>query len=282
MYHLLPNLSAVKRAVRAILRYRNPTYAHLILATARQPRYTPGTFAFPFGRMHYVDGLSLCGNYFELFIQREYDFICSHQSPLVLDCGANIGLSMVAFRQRYPQSRIVGFEADPAIATTLRTNVENLNLLHGVEVIQMAVWNQQGTVSFVADGADAGRIGEEQPAAQQISAVRLSDYITETIDLLKLDIEGAEYVVLQDLCDTGKVDKIQRIICEFHGWSPVAKKTGSLLEALSQVGMVCTFTYARSAPDLPGTLEPTPFPSVRDGKYLLRMYAWRPKEQSNL
>jgi FkbM family methyltransferase len=274
MKFLRPHRTTIKQITRAIVKDRSPTYARLIAAVAQQPRYTPGSFSFPFGTVQYVDGASLRGQYFELFMQREYDFVCAHTTPRIFDCGANVGLSVIAFKQRYPHSHITAFEADPTIAATLRTNLENLNLMAGVTVVQAAVWNQQGVVSFAADGADAGRISD-QPDARAVPAVRLADYITDTVDMLKLDIEGAEYTVLQDLCDTGAIAHVQRIICEFHGWAPVAGQTGRLLEALHQAGFATTFTYARSAPDLPGAPEPTPFPAVQDGKYLLRMYAWK-------
>jgi FkbM family methyltransferase len=273
MKSLRSHRTTIRQITRAIVKDRSTTYARLIAAVAQQPRYTPGSFSFPFGPVQYVDGASLRGQYFELFMQREYDFICAHTTPRIFDCGANVGLSVIAFKQRYPHSHITAFEADPTIAATLRTNIENLNLA-GVTVVQAAVWNQTGDVSFAADGADAGRISD-QPDACSVPAVRLADYITETVDMLKLDIEGAEYAVLQDLCDTGTIAHVQRIICEFHGWGPVAGQMGRLLDALQQTGFAMTFTYARSAPDLPGAAEPTPFPVVRDGKYLLRMYAWK-------
>ena len=81
------------------------TFARLSWNVRRQPRYTDGHFQFPFGDLRYVDALVLKYQYREIFIQRGYDFACSHDSPLILDCGGNIGLSVVWFKQRYPQSR---------------------------------------------------------------------------------------------------------------------------------------------------------------------------------
>lgn len=277
MRSLRSHQTTIKQITRAILKDRSPTYARLIATVAQQPRYTPGSFSFPFGTVQYVDGASLCGQYLELFVQREYDFVCTHTAPRIFDCGANVGMSVIAFKQRYPHSHITAFEADPTIAATLRTNLENLNLMAGVTVVQAAVWDRQGNVSFAANRADSGRISD-QTDAFSVPSVRLTDYITEPVDLLKLDIEGAEYAVLHDLCNTGKIAHVQRIICEFHGWSSINNQTGRVLDALSQAGFMLTFTYARSASDLPGNAEPTPFPSVRDGKYLLRVYAWKPEE----
>ena len=99
------------------------TFARLSWNVRRQPRYTDGHFQFPFGDLRYVDALVLKYQYREIFIGRGYDFACSHDSPLILDCGGNIGLSVVWFKQRYPKSRVMVFEADPSIAEVLKSNM---------------------------------------------------------------------------------------------------------------------------------------------------------------
>jgi FkbM family methyltransferase len=180
---------------------------------------------------------------------------------------------VVWFKQRYPNSRVTVFEADPSIAEVLASNMAVLKM-KDVEIVQAAVWNQTGTVSFAADGADAGQIND-RAGHREVRSVRLADFIMEPVDLLKLDIEGAEYSVVSDLYGTGKLHLVNRLICEIHSRPEERYQIAALLSALVQDGFKISFNHARSAPDLRGDAEPTPFPSVPDGKCLLHLYAWR-------
>jgi FkbM family methyltransferase len=250
------------------------TLARLSWIARRQPRYTAGHFQFSFGDLRYRDALVLKYQYREIFVERDYDFVCSHDAPVILDCGGHIGLSVIWFKQRYPQSRVTVFEADPTTAEVLASNT-NVVKLKDVEIIQAAVWNQSGIVSFANDGADAGRI-DNRAGQQEVRSVRLADFIREPVDLLKLDIEGAEYSVVSDLSESGKIQLVRRLICEIHSRPEDRDQIAALLSALVQSGFKISFNHARSAPDLRGDAEPTPFVAVPDGKCLLHLYAWRP------
>lgn len=262
-----------RQALRALVQTKSLSYARLVWIARRQPRYTPGTLRFPFGPLRYVDAASLRSQYLEIFLQREYDFATSEAMPLIFDCGGNVGLSALRFKQCYPHSRVIVFEADPAIAAVLQANITMLGLQQ-VTVVCAAVWDKIGSVLFAADQADGGHI-TQQSAGQQVPSIRLADYINQPVHLLKLDIEGAEYDVLHDLCHSGQISLVQKLICEFHGSAENRHRLGAVLASLQQQGFRTTFTYARSAPDMPGLPEPTPFVALRDGKYLLRMYAWQ-------
>ena len=248
------------------------TYARLKRHVGAVARYTPGTFEFPFGRIRYVDGLSLQFQYLETFVQRGYDFEAGRADPVILDGGGNVGLSVARFKMQYPRSRVTVFEADPALAALLRENVEAM-ALEGVRVVGAAAWDRPGRVGFAPDGADSGRVTPRGP--QRVEAVRLADFVCEPVDLLKLDVEGAEWTVVRDLCETGKIARIQRIIMEIHGRE--REDTARLLEAMTRHGFCFTLNHARCAPDLVGPAQPTPFPAAQDGKYLLHVYAWRPE-----
>lgn len=238
------------------------------------PRHRPGEFRFPFGTVAYVDALTLHAQYVEIFVQLGYDFRCPSESPLILDCGCNIGLATIWFKQRYPRSRVVAFEADPTVAEVLRSNVARLNLTD-VEVVAAAVWDRDGTAPFASEGADCGRI--DGAGAARVPAVRLADRITGPVDLLKLDVEGAEYDVIRDLCRTGKVRYIDRLICELHvdrqQWDQVA----AALTALAEGGLRLTVGGAFSTSQMPGEDQPSPFLAAPDGKCVLQLYAWRPE-----
>ncbi|MCU1311546.1 MAG: methyltransferase FkbM family [Candidatus Angelobacter sp.] len=247
------------------------TWFRLCRLAESTPRSTPGTFLFSFGALAYTDAQSLRSQFEEIFMQGGYDFQCRSDNPFIIDCGANVGLSVIRSRQMQPNARIIAFEADPAISTTLRSNLSRLGL-SDIEVVNAAVWDGAGTIGFVADGADGGHVSAESGTCI-VPSISLSDYITQTVDLLKLDIEGAEKRALLDLCATGKIRMVDRIICELHGSS--RQDFGELLSTLKENGYRITFSHARSAPDMPGESQQTPFAAVPDGRYLLHLYAWR-------
>jgi FkbM family methyltransferase len=249
------------------------TDTRLAWLAARTPRYREGEFVFPFGRLRYVDALSLRWQYADIFVHRGYHFQCSRPDPVILDCGSNVGLSVIAFKQRYPMARVTAFEADPAISDVLISNLERAGI-RDVEVVKGAAWMHTGSVQFVRDGADSGRIDVDGNVAA-VQAVRLADFVKDRVDLLKLDIEGAEYAVLDDLCQTRKIEHIDKIICEVHGRSGDKERFPSVLKRLVDEGFTFSIGGARSAPDLAGAPEPAPFTFARDGKFLLQLYAWR-------
>ena len=262
------------RPVYSRIRRRGSEDLVLTRLVQTEPRYRAGTFCFSFGTIRYVDNASLRSQYREIFLRREYDFVTNTESPFILDCGGNIGLSVIRFKQQHPNSSITVFEADRQIADVLRMNIECLGLKE-VEIVEAAAWTEQGQLSFLPDGADGGRIGTA-PEAVTVECVRLADRITRPVDLLKMDIEGGEFTVLEDVCQSGKVSLIKRIICEIHGRRHDSNLLGSLLTRLTENGFLLTFNHARTAGDLPGEQVPTPFPAARDGKFLLHLYAWRP------
>lgn len=249
------------------------THLRLLWETKKKPRYVPGEFRFPFGVVQYIDWASLRSQFLEIFVNSHYEFDPGGKSPYIIDCGGNIGLSVIWFKRRYPESRITVFEADPEIAAILNNNIKALDL-GGVQIINAAINDRAGKVGFVSDKADSGRIvfGAGQ---KRIDAVRLTDFITRPVDLLKLDIEGGEYAAFRDLVESGKIRKVKCLICEIHGTPNTRNDLSEILSALARHGFSFTFNHARSAPDLPGEPEPTPFISARDGKFLLHFYAWQ-------
>jgi FkbM family methyltransferase len=248
------------------------TETRLAWLAARTPRYSPGEFRFPFGRLRYVDALSLRYQYVDIFVQRGYDFRCSRADPTILDCGSNVGLSVIAFKRRYPKARITAFEADPTIADVLASNLSTAGA-EDVIVVKAAAWVRPGTVKFTRDGADSGRV--DAGGGQDVQAVRLADFVGERVDMLKLDIEGAEYAVIEDLCESRKIERVDRIVCEFHGRPADKSGFARVLTRLMDAGFTFSVGAARCAPDLAGPVDPTPFAFAHDGKFLAQLYAWR-------
>ena len=59
-----------------------------------------------------------------------------NKGSYVIDCGANIGMSITYFKRLYPKSKIIGFEPDPKIFETLK---KNIRVVDGIE-IRICFW----------------------------------------------------------------------------------------------------------------------------------------------
>ena len=96
----------------------------------------------------------------EIFEEEIYRFEAQSERPIILDCGANVGVSAIYFKRLCPNAHIIAFEADASIAAYLRKNLAQNGIL-GVEVWEKAVWIHDRGIIFEGDGADGGRVRGE-------------------------------------------------------------------------------------------------------------------------
>jgi FkbM family methyltransferase len=177
------------------------------------------------------DGESFVDTFNELFRDQIYQFKPSTSSRLILDCGANMGLSVLYFSKNYPDHQIIAFEPEKMIFDVLQENVETFQLKN-VALHNKAVWTKAETLKFYSDGGMGGRVNEEYSNSKPvlIDAVPLSDFISEEVDFLKLDIEGAEDEVLRHCGDS--LHDVKHIFFEYHN---KVQKRQSLHELLTLV-----------------------------------------------
>ena len=158
--------------------------------------------------------------YGEIFIESSYYFETSKSCPFIIDCGSNIGMSILFFKTLYPNSIITGFEPAADSFTLLRRNVE-ANKLKDVEIHPFAVGEKTAKVSLF-HGEEAGslmtstNIRRAANDPRTVDQVRLSDFIDREVDFLKLDVEGAESGVIADLLASGRIRDIAKMAIEFH------------------------------------------------------------------
>ncbi|HQD92845.1 MAG TPA: FkbM family methyltransferase [Bacilli bacterium] len=168
----------------------------------------------------------------EIFVDEIYNFEPKTNKPLIYDCGANIGISVLYFKQLFPKAKIKAFEADQIIVDILKNNLLK-NGINDVEIINKAVWINNNGVEFGSDGADGGSVILSNNKTQ-IESIRLKDLLEkeEKIDLLKIDVEGAEYDVLLDCKDN--LDNIDNLFVEYHSWNNTSQKLSKILEVLEE------------------------------------------------
>jgi FkbM family methyltransferase len=175
----------------------------------------------------YIHGLN------ELFLDETYRFNSDKKSPLIIDCGANIGLSIIYFKRLYPESRIIAFEADRSITDILISNLNNFGI-NDVEIESKAVWTANTTLSFKSDGAVGGQIADDAEDTIKVDAIRLKDYLSSEVDFLKIDIEGVEYEVLKDCEDS--LTNVKNIFIEYHSFLKNEQKLDEILLILKKAG----------------------------------------------
>jgi FkbM family methyltransferase len=178
-----------------------------------------------------VDAASFLGQFREIFVDQSYKFISNNESPVIFDCGANIGISCLYFKSIYPKSKITAFEADGVITQTLKSNLERNNIFD-VNIIEAAVWVNNSGIQFSVEGADGGSI-QGSSNMQKVRSIRLKDYIDNCatiIDLLKIDIEGAEGDVILDCNQSLK--KVNNIFIEYHSWNHSNQYLSNILKIL--------------------------------------------------
>jgi FkbM family methyltransferase len=169
----------------------------------------------------YFDRPTLVHLYREIFVLGTYYFTTGNREPVILDCGANIGIATLFFKSLFPAATILCFEPDPASFKLLKKNVCR-NALKNVTLYNLALWDTNSQVQFFTDSANPGSLHMSTNAHRldgvgiSVPGRRLSDFITGAVDLLKLDVEGAEMRVLEELACSGKIDSIRQMVVEYH------------------------------------------------------------------
>lgn len=173
----------------------------------------------------------------EIFINEIYKTAFPPDSrPVIIDCGANIGLSVIYFKTQYPNCTVTAFEPDPMNHDLLLKNIKSMKL-ENVIVRKEAVWVKDATLNFHSEGSTASRLEEEMDKNKEdqtvpVKAIRLNDLIHSKVDMLKVDIEGAEYEVLKDI--ENKLHYIEILFLEYHGTFKQNNRLTEMLDILTR------------------------------------------------
>jgi FkbM family methyltransferase len=206
------------------------------LRIANLPRFTGTDINFLNKKIRIVDIASFNFIKKEIFDQQIYKFqATATEEPYIIDCGANIGLSIIYFKQLYPNAEIVGFEPDDKVFRALEQNIKSFNFSN-VQLIQKACWNEETTLKFYSEGADGGRVAKDFDTDQiiDVQTIRLIKFLNRKVDFLKIDIEGAETKVLEDCTDL--LCNVEKIFVEYHSYLGVEQSLEQLLRILKNAG----------------------------------------------
>ena len=243
---------------------------HLKRASESTPR--PTTFQFPWGEFKCIDLGQVRAQFDEIFIRKEYAFKTDTAQPVIVDCGGNVGMSAVWFKQNYPDSKLTIYEPDPKLADCIEANLAAAKL-GGFTLQRKAVWVKSGQIGFDLAGNDSGKIKAD--ASRQVEAVDLAEQLPAVTDLLKMDIEGAEYPVINHLCQTGAIQRVKNLVCEFHILRGHDRDFLETTKKLMDSGMQVAMNGAIAGPWLGKASEESPFAVIGRNHVLVEVYAWR-------
>jgi len=138
----------------------------------------------------------------EIILDGEYQIPDGMSPSTILDLGSNTGISVTYFKTRFPDAQIVVVEPDPKVLPLLQINVGGLP---DVIVKPVAVSTSSGTSRFHsarsswASSLDPpeGEVSEEIEVPTATVADVLAQGGLERVDLVKIDVEGAEWPLLE-------------------------------------------------------------------------------------
>ena len=189
---------------------------------ARRSSGSTGVWAGWRRRLAIRNGSSDIDVFHQHFARNEIlDIPFGKDAATVIDLGANVGVSVEAFRRLFPRARIIAVELEKQNASICAAN-------HGadkqVTVLTGAIWSKPGRVGIndVGEGAWAYRAGEtDSQSPDSVPAYTYREILDmhglQYVDVMKMDIEGAEADVLesawQDIFGSTMIS-----IIEVHDW----------------------------------------------------------------
>jgi FkbM family methyltransferase len=159
----------------------------------------------------------------QIFIHREYDFDVTRSPRTIVDAGANIGLAAIYFASRFPEARIVAIEPEQSNFELLRRNVSPYA---NIAPVHAALWGENESISlvdpalgksgFMTQAAGNGEsFGDILHAVPGMTVERvMREHGMAHLDILKIDIEGAEREVFRD--PSPWLERVDALIVELH------------------------------------------------------------------
>lgn len=176
----------------------------------------------------------------QIFAEREYAiFRAVKNARFIVDCGANVGYSSAYFLSEFPNARVLAIEPDPENFALCQKNLEPYG--ERAQVVRAGIWERTGSLQIAAEPYRDGRAWAVQvrhcddPAGSDLPAVDIPWVMEqlgcERIDILKIDVEGAEVVVFRDASQwIGRVDNLAVELHEDTVFGPAAPVYHAALE----------------------------------------------------
>jgi FkbM family methyltransferase len=204
----------------------------------RRPRYTAGTLSAFGYQLDVADHISVVHQFLDIFVNHEYRLPPLGPRPVVVDVGANVGVSVLYFCRHLDDPEIHAFEPDPSIYAKLKRNVERYAPGMRVHLLNGAAHTSNMPLRFESEGADGGHVVAADAGAGtvEVQGIDLLEYLQQFqhVDLLKIDIEGAEAEVVPHCAPA--LARVDRVFIEYHSSPGREQRLPQILALLQQAG----------------------------------------------
>jgi FkbM family methyltransferase len=133
--------------------------------------------------------------------------------PRIVDLGANVGLAGAWFLGTYPGASVVAYEPDPANAAVHAETVAANGLDGRWRLVVAAAGANVGLVPFVPGHFAESHLAAPGEDGVQVEAVDVLPELMKA-DLLKIDVEGAEWAILAD--ERFRDGSAAAVVLEYH------------------------------------------------------------------
>ncbi len=174
-------------------------------------------------------GTSDIATFKHIFAHGDYNLQITPGPKVIVDAGANIGLSAIYFANRFPEARIIAIELSPENYRLLNKNTRHYP---GITTVHAGLWPKNEVLKFKQEGVSPWGYRVDNTLANgsvPVASITMNDilnrYRLATIDLLKIDIEGAEVELFAENY-THWLPKVRCLVIEFHDrWRPGSSAT---------------------------------------------------------
>lgn len=182
----------------------------------------------------------------DIFRDENYKTNLNGENLVVMDCGANIGCSAIYFATSYNNvKRIYCYEPVKENIEYLKKNINTNNLKDKIIIIQKGISNKNELVNFTIEGVTSHKT---KGKGIKVELLNFDNEIKKIInkegklDLIKLDIEGAEKEILKK---SKYLNKVKNLIIEIHpeNKSEEIQMMESLQRNFKSIKKITTFVY---------------------------------------
>lgn len=157
----------------------------------------------------------------QIFIQKDYDLRIGIKPKLIIDGGANVGYASIWFANKFPKSKIYAIEPE---AENYKILISNTRKYSNVKLIKAGLWHKKALLKVLDKGYGRwGFVTEETNSLEKecSKAITIDDILRKSgfdqIDILKLDIEGAEKEIFSKNYEYW-LPRVRVLIIEIHDW----------------------------------------------------------------
>lgn len=146
-----------------------------------------------------------------------------NQNSVIFDVGGYKGETTEEFLKRY-NCEVYIFEPVAEFAQIIKEKFQNNPKVH---IFEFGLSNKTTTKSITLE-ENAASVYKKNEDSEKISLVKISDFIRENkiakIDLMDINIEGSEFDLIQDLIESGDINKVDNLQVQFHWFVNNAEK----------------------------------------------------------